>query len=202
MTLLIVSSVLVGVFLGRFVLPSEVISWLDSFVSVALGILVLGVGIELGQSGDVLGKIRTLGWKLVWVPLVIGIGSIGGAVVMGRFLGLPFNESSAVGAGFGWYSLSGVLLTQIYRVDTGALAFLANVFREVLAIITIPIVAKFLGNLEAIAPGGATTMDVTLPLISKTTDEETTIIAFVTGAVLSAVVPILVPFFIGLVKIG
>jgi uncharacterized membrane protein YbjE (DUF340 family) len=41
-------------------------------------------------------------------------------------------------------------------------------------------------------------MDTTLPIISKATDGKTAIIAFVTGLILSILVPILVPIFIGL----
>jgi uncharacterized membrane protein YbjE (DUF340 family) len=83
-------------------------------------------------------------------------------------------------------------------VELGSLAFLSNVFRELLTIIILPFVVKYLGRITSIAPGGATTMDVTLPIIKETAGEETVIPAFVSGAILSILVPILVPFLISL----
>lgn len=198
MTLLILACVSAGVLMGYGVFSPEIIQWFDGFITTALGILLLGVGIELGRSKELWKDLKKLGTHILWLPLAIALGSILGAWVVGTMLGFPPNESTAIGAGFGWYSLSGVLLTQIYQVDTGALAFLSNVFRELLAVLMIPFLAKYLGKLTAIAPGGATTMDVTLPLISRTTDERTTLVAFVTGVVLTMLVPILVPFLIGL----
>ncbi|OWZ84566.1 hypothetical protein CDO51_02055 [Natranaerobius trueperi] len=47
------------------------------------------------------------------------------------------------------------------------MAFLINVFREVIAIICIPFVAKHLGGIASLALGGATTMDITIQLFLK-----------------------------------
>ncbi|HBG01783.1 MAG TPA: hypothetical protein DDW87_09455, partial [Firmicutes bacterium] len=77
-------------------------------------------------------------------------------------------------------------IAQTYDVTLGALALLTNVFREVFAILLIPLIAKNIGKLPAVAPGGATTMDVTLPIIAQNTDAQTTLIAFYSGTVLSA----------------
>lgn len=108
------------------------------------------------------------------------------------------NQASAVGAGFGWYSLSGVILSNIYSVETRALAFMTNIIRELISFILIPILAVRIGNLAAVAPGGATTMDTTLPLIARATDADTAVIALVNGTTLSVMVPLLVPLLIGL----
>lgn len=111
---------------------------------------------------------------------------------------MPMNESAAIGAGFGWYSLSGGLLAKIYSVETGALAFLTNVSRELITFVVTPILAAKAGRMAAVAPGGATTMDTTLPLIARVTDPETALVALVNGTVLSSLVPVLVPLFISL----
>lgn len=66
-------------------------------------------------------------------------------------------------------------------------------FREIIALLSIPIIAKKLSYLTAIAPAGAASMDSTLPVIAEATDPETVVISFVNGAVLSSLVPILVP---------
>ena len=103
---------------------------------------------------------------------------------------------SGSGARFGWYSLSGVILAKLHSTHIGALAFLTNIGRELLAICIIPPVAARFGNLAAIAPGGATAMDTTLPIIARATDGETALLAFTTGVLLSALVPMFVPFLI------
>jgi predicted nucleotide-binding protein (sugar kinase/HSP70/actin superfamily) len=50
----------------------------------------------------------------------------------------------------------------------------------------------------AIAPAGVTSMDTTLLIISESTDNETAIISFSNGLILSTLVPILVPLIYGL----
>jgi len=64
----------------------------------------------------------------------------------------------------------------------------------------IPLIARTAGRLAAVAPGGATAMDVTLPIISQSTDAQTTLVAFYSGTVLSALVPVVVPLIIQLIE--
>ena len=67
-----------------------------------------------------------------------------------------------------------------------------------LSFITIPRIAKRLNYCAAIAPAGVTSMDTTLLIISESTDNETAIISFSNGLILSTLVPILVPLIYGL----
>lgn len=198
MTLLVIGAIAIGALAGFWLLPQEVVGYLDTVTTAALCLMLVGIGLDLGSRRETWARLRALGWKVLLIPLLIAVGSLVGAVAGGFLLGLPVNESSAIGAGFGWYSLSGVLLAKIYSVETGALAFMTNVSREVIAFVLIPVLAVKLGHLVAISPGGATTMDTTLPLISKATDADTTIIAMVSGTALSAMVPLLVPLLIRL----
>ncbi|WP_027365261.1 lysine exporter LysO family protein [Desulfotruncus alcoholivorax] len=198
MTFIVVGAILAGALFGYWILPAGMLGYLDQATSLALCIMLVGVGIDLGSQRQTWLRLRALGWKILLVPVLVAVGSLAGAVAGGTFLGMPFNESSAIGAGFGWYSLSGVLIAKIYSVETGALAFLTNVSRELLAFVLIPVLAAKFGNLVAVSPGGATTMDTTLPLIAKATDADTTVIAVVNGTILSSLVPFLVPVLIHL----
>jgi uncharacterized membrane protein YbjE (DUF340 family) len=112
-------------------------------------------------------------------------------------VGASLRDAASVASGFGWYTLSSVLLA---REDPalGALAFLTNVFREVIALVTIPIIARTLGHLEAIAPAGATAMDTTLPVIDRSTSAQAAVVAFITGVLLSMAVPFVVPLIYGM----
>lgn len=198
MTWIVLGSVIGGIIFGYSIVPDEMIKQMDTIITWALAFLLFMIGIDLGRNKSVIIKIKSLGIKILFIPISIALGSILGASFAGIMLGMPFNESSAVGAGFGWYSLSSIILTQMYNAEIGTLAFLTNVFRELFAFIVIPLIARYIGKYEAIAPGGATTMDITLPLIAKTVGGEVVAMAFISGATLSMLVPVLVPLLIKL----
>lgn len=198
MTYLIICSVIGGILSGLYLIPSSFFSGLDIITSYALAILLFGVGIDIGQNRDIFFQLKEFGLQVIVIPLLVIVGSIIGAVVLGYFLGIAFNEAAAVAAGFGWYSLSGVLISKIHSVELGSLAFLSNVFRELITVLTLPFIVKHFGKLTSIAPGGATTMDVSLPLIKETAGEQMVIPAFINGVILSSLVPILVPLLLNL----
>ena len=197
MVWLIFGSTIFGVGIGFF-LNQQMIQSLDQISTIALALLLFGIGMDLGRNKKIWAGLKNKGFKVILIPLAIAIGSIGAAGLSGLLIDLPLNEGTAIGAGFGWYSLSGIILDQIYSSDIGAMAFLSNIFRELITIIIMPLLAKRVGYLTTIAPGGATSMDTTLPLISKLTNPETTLYAFISGAILSSLVPILVPLLIKL----
>ncbi len=198
MTWIILGSVGIGLALGHWLLPEQVVQYLDTVTTTALYLMLFGIGIDLGRQKEVWVRLWNMGWKVLWLPVLIATGSLAGAAVAGLLIGLPFNESTAIGAGFGWYSLSGVLIAEIYNVETGALAFITNVARELLTFLLVPLVARYIGRFSAVAPGGATAMDTTLPVITKATGSDMAVIAFISGSVLTTLVPILVPFLIQL----
>lgn len=198
MTALIVGAILTGILLGHWVIPASITGYLDSVTTIALCVMLVGVGIDIGSQRETWVRLWRMGLKVLLVPMLVAAGSLAGALAGGAVLGMPVNESTAVGAGFGWYSLSGVLLAKIYNVETGALAFLTNVSRELISFLLIPLLAKKAGRMVVVAPGGATTMDTTLPIIARVTDPETAMVAVINGMVLSSLVPVLVPLFISL----
>jgi uncharacterized membrane protein YbjE (DUF340 family) len=198
MALYIILTVAFGVAFGHFYLPASAAPFIDRFVTCALVVMVFGVGMDIGRNREVWRSIRQMGGKILLVPLAIAVGSLLGACMVKLLVYMPLKEILAVSAGLGWYSLSGILIADLYSVELGATAFLSNVFRELLAFILIPILVGYVGKLAAIAPGGATTMDSTLPLITKVTDAETALVAFMSGLVLTTIVPFLVPFLLTL----
>jgi uncharacterized membrane protein YbjE (DUF340 family) len=111
------------------------------------------------------------------------------------FFGLSAGKGLALSAGFGWYSLSGVLISDMGDAMLGSAAFLANMIREALALVLIPVLAVTRRPYTAIGVGGATAMDVTLPLIEQCIGPDAVPVSFTSGAVLSMLVPVLVPLF-------
>jgi uncharacterized membrane protein YbjE (DUF340 family) len=200
MTWKILGSLVLGVLTGLLLLPEGASNLLGPLTDISLAVLLFTVGFELGQDAELGQKIRNLPRISLVVPFVVAVGSLLGAVFAGLAVNVPMGDGALAGAGFGWYSLSAVIIAQDYAVTTGALALLTNVFREVFAILLIPFVARKVGYLPAVAPGGATAMDVTLPIIAQSTDAQTTLVAFYSGTVLSALVPIVVPLLIAFLQ--
>lgn len=197
MSLKILLSVASGMGIGYFFLPASVNASTDIIIDIGLMLLLFFVGMDIGKHKDVLDKLKGLGFKVLLIPLVIIIGSVVGGMVAGPLIGLPYNEAGAIGSGLGWYTLSSMMLST-YSTELSALAFLSNVVREIMALITIPLIAKYIGHFEAIAPSAATAMDTCLPVISSSTDSETTIVAFITGVICTMAVPIILPIILNL----
>lgn len=195
MTLTIVISIIAGIFCGKFMLPDMMVSHLDSMATISLDILLLLVGMEVGSNKNIINDIKSSGRAAIIVPLSIVAGSLMGGLSAGIIFGIPSNISLSIASGFGWYSLSGIMLTNLADAQVGTIAFLTNVLREVTAVVSIPFIAKYLGHYCAIAPAGATSMDTTLPLISRSTSPGVVIVSFVNGVILSSLVPLLVSFF-------
>lgn len=197
MSFSIILAVAAGIVSGLFLFPEAFSQHIGLIIDIGLCLLLFFVGMDIGRNKEIINQIKAIGYKILLIPVGVALGSIVGSILAGFALGLPINESSAIGAGFGWYTLSAIELSK-YSVETGALAFITNVCREVFALISIPYIAKYLGYLEAIAPAGATAMDTSLPVISKSTDSNTAVVSFISGVVLSTLVPILVPILISL----
>ncbi|NBG87638.1 lysine exporter LysO family protein [Isachenkonia alkalipeptolytica] len=192
MSITILLTVALGVLSGIFLFPESLQESMGFWISFGLGLLLFFVGIDIGSNRGILGRIRRIGFKVFLVPLMVAVGSILGTTLAGIVMGMNLAESAAIGAGFGWYSLSAIELSK-HSAYLGTLAFVTNISREVIALVSIPFIAKYIGKLEAIAPAGATAMDTVLPVISRSTNAHIAIISFITGVVLSSMVPILVP---------
>ncbi len=164
----------------------------------ALYVLLFLVGVSVGGSTETLTVLRRVNWKIVLVPVVVIVGTLLGAGLVVQFLpGMSLREGTAVGAGFGYYSLSSVLIGQIYSENLGVVALLANIMREMLTLLLTPLLTRYLGKLAPIAAGGATAMDTTLPIITRFTGSEYAVIAVFSGVVLTILVPFLVLLILG-----
>jgi len=198
MLLLIFLSIMTGLIAGFYNwIPPGIQHDLDRLITYGVCLIVFSVGVKIGRNRDAWRQMKALGAKVLLLPATVAAGTLLGSLIVSLFIPIGFRETLAVGAGFGWYSLSGVLLMQLHSAELGALAFLSNVFRELLSIITIPLLARYTGPFTIIAPGGATTMDTTLPLISRFCSANSSLLAFINGFILSLLVPILIPLFIG-----
>lgn len=164
----------------------------------ALWLLMALLGLSLGADRKFGEILRSLRPRLLLLPLATTVGTFLGACVGSCFLAWSVSECLAMGAGFAYYSLSSVFITQYKGADLGAAALLCNVFRELFTLLFTPLLVKFLGPPAAISSGGATTMDTTLPVIAKSAGTEWVFPAILHAMILDFSVPFWVTLFCSL----
>lgn len=184
-------------FLAGAVLPEFPELNYGSITAWVLNALLFMIGVQFAQSGISLRSAFVRADTLI-VPLATIAGSLAGGLLAGLPFGLGAGKSLALAAGFGWYSLSGVLIADLGDPALGSAAFLANLIREAIALVIIPLLAMTKRPYAAIGVGGATAMDVTLPLVEQCVGPEAVPVSFASGALLSLLVPVLVPLFFSL----
>lgn len=193
MSWLILLTVCGGVALGHWALSPAQVDAIAQIGPWALSLVLFTIGFDLAQDKTAWQRFARLGWRVLLMPLATVIGSLLGTALIGPWLGFSPFEAMSIGAGLGWYSLSGVILNNLGYTTLGAIAFLSNVLRELIAIASIPWLATRYGPFLPIATGGATTMDTTLSILSRYGTNESIMTALINGIILTAVVPILVP---------
>lgn len=99
--------------------------------------LLFLVGIQLRNSGMTLKQI-VLNRRGMIVAVVVVASSLVGGLINAFILDLPLNTALAMASGFGWYSLSGILLTESFGPVIGSSAFFNDLARELVAIMLIP----------------------------------------------------------------
>ncbi len=183
-------------FLSGYFVP--LFDWFqERYTTYLLYALLFLIGVQMVRN-EVDLKRAMLHPATFFVPLLTMLGSLAGGVALAGVFELEAGKALSLAAGFGWYSLSGVLITEMGDPVLGAAGFLINVVRESIALLSIPFLARVNMPMAAIGVGGATSMDVTLPLIERSCGTGYVPLSIVNGAVLSMLVPILVPFFFSL----
>jgi len=194
-SLVILSFFAAGLLLGIYRLfPAEILANNISFY--VLCALMFSVGISIGNDPSSISKFRHLNPRLLFLPLMTIAGTLLGVLAVSFFLkNRSVTECLAVGSGFGYYSLSSILITQYKGIELGTIALLSNIMREVITLLLAPWMVKYFGNLSPISAGGATTMDTTFPIIIRYSGKEFAIVSIYHGFILDFTVPFLVTFF-------
>ena len=189
-------AVIVGILLGYFI-KSYINFDISLLIQFGLYLLLFFIGIDIGKNDNILNDLKKLNKKVLFLPFITVISSLAGGAVASILLSLSIGEAVAISAGMGWYSFSAIELSKV-SVELGGIAFLSNIFRELLAIFLIPVIAKKIGSFESISVAGATAMDSVLPIINRSNPAEISIISFYSGLVISIIVPILIPILVNI----
>jgi len=175
-------------------------SWAESGTDFyALCALMFCVGVSVGGDGEILTKVRSLDRRLMLLPLLTIAGTLGGSALAALLLdGRRTADCMAIGSGMGYYSLSSIFITQYRGVELGTIALMSNIIREVATLLFAPLMARWFGPLAPVTAGGATTMDTTLPIITRVSGERYVVLSLFHGALTDFSVPFLVTFFCSL----
>ncbi len=196
-SLIIISFFVLGIITSYFsILPEFLLN--DNISNYILYILMLFVGISIGLDKKAFKIIKQVKLKILLVPLSTIIGTLLGVAIFSVFISdVSLKNSLAIGSGFGYYSLSSILITKMSGETMGVIALVSNIIREIITLLLTPFFAKYFGKLAPISSGGATSMDTTLPIITRSVGKEYAMISIFHGTILTIIVPFLVTFILG-----
>lgn len=204
-SLLIVGCFAAGCLVGwQEWLPHTLLAEVDTYSKYALYALMLLVGLSIGSDPKIREIVFSLRLKMFVVPLATIVGTFAGTALVALFLSpwtLP--QVLAAGSGFGYYSLSSILITELMAptlgnqeaAALGTLALMANIVRELMVLLGAPLLVRCFGPLAPICAGGATTMDTTLPIIARYSGQAYVFIAIFHAILIDLSVPFFVSFF-------
>lgn len=194
-SLIIVGFFVLGALCGVYhLIPYDVTQSKLSFY--ALCALMFSVGVSVGNDPQTLRNFRSLNPRLIFLPVMTILGTLAGCAVVSLFLShRSVTDCMAVGAGFGYYSLSSIFITEYKGPELGTIALLSNITREIITLLFAPLLVRWFGNLAPISAGGATTMDTTLPIITRYSGQSFVVVSIFHGFVVDFSVPFLVTLF-------
>ena len=123
-SLVIVAFFAVGCLAGLWTEPDMQGSSLSTWVLYAL---MFCVGVTLGNDRTLAGRVRRLDRRLALLPVATAVGTLGGAALAAPFFGADSAvtsaaDSLAVGAGFGYYSLSSIFIADLRGAELATVA--------------------------------------------------------------------------------
>lgn len=193
-SIIIILFFIVGILVGSSDFFINIDSSNLSFYSLCA--LMFFVGLSIGNDTSILKSFKTINPRLILLPIVTIIGTLVGTALVSFLLsGRSLADCLAVGSGFGYYSLSSIFITEYKGAELGTVALLSNIIREIIALLLAPLLVTYFGKLAPISAGGATTMDTTLPIITKYSGEAFIIVSIFHGFVVDLSVPFLVVLF-------
>lgn len=194
-SLIIIAFFIVGCIVGVLhIIPIDITKYDVSLY--ALYALMFCVGFSIGNDPQTIQRFRAINPRLAFLPIMTIIGTLAGTAAVSLVLSeRSATDCMAVGAGFGYYSLSSIFITEYKGAELGTIALLSNILREMMTLLFAPLMVRWFGNLAPISAGGATSMDTTLPIITRYTGNDYAVVSIFHGFLVDFTVPFLVTFF-------
>lgn len=195
-SLIIISFFIAGIVVGYLEFLPESIAQND-FSNYVLYALIFLVGMTISSDLTSWKFLKREKKIVLLIPAATIIGTFLGVGLASLFLAeINLQQSLAVGAGFGYYSLSSIMIGNLTSAGLGIIALLANISREIITLLLTPLMVRYFGRIAPICSGGATSMDTTLPVITRFCGRQYAVIAILHGAVLTILVPIIITIIV------
>ncbi|MFI3315201.1 MAG: lysine exporter LysO family protein [Rikenellaceae bacterium] len=194
-SIIIVSFFILGLMLARFDLLSEAF-YNESYSSYVLYVMIICVGMSIGGDIKLLDATKKYGYRIFLPPVATIVGTLGGALILGIcWSGRSVVDCLTVSSGFGYYSISSIITTELRGEELGVVSLISNVCREVFTLLFTPLLVVAFGKVAPICSGGATTIGTTLPIITTFSGKEFAIVAIFHGFVIDLLMPFIVSLF-------
>lgn len=188
------SCVIIGLIIGQFFALDKLPISLDSVIKGLLMLLILLVGMSLSHAGMTLKQVLVNKRGVQMSVIFCSSVSFGGVLFALLKDDVGIMQGLAMVSGYGWYSLSGIIMTDAYGAVWGSVALLNDLLREFVALAFIPLLIKRYPS-TAVGLGGVTTMDFTLPIIQSSGGNQIVPLAMSFGFIVNIISPILMVIF-------
>jgi uncharacterized membrane protein YbjE (DUF340 family) len=202
-SLIVVGFFVLGCLLGwSGTLPDVILE--NNITIYVLYLLMFLVGLSIGSDEKLKQVLSGIRPQLLLLPLSTIIGTLSFTALASLFISKwSVFDCLAVGSGFAYYSLSSILVTEMktaslgiqLATELGTIALMANIIREIFALLGAPLFVRYFGRLAPICAGGATTMDTTLPVITRYAGKDLVFVSILHGILVDLTVPFFVSFF-------
>lgn len=193
-SLLILAAFLLGLGLGACDALPELLT-APSAALWTLWLFMFLVGVSIGCDRRFMEILRSLRPQILLLPLATTAGTFAGVAIGSIFLPIALTDCLAIGAGFGYYSLSSIFIGQYRGLELGAIALVCNILRELFTLLLAPLIVKYAGPASLVSCGGCTTSDTTLPVIARWAGRDWILPAVLHAMILDFSVPFWVILF-------
>lgn len=169
--------------LASLVLPSS-----NTFLLLMIGI----IGADLAQIR--LSR-QWVSPAMLALPGLVVVGSMLGGALVAWLADVPLKAGLALSSGYGWFSMSSVMVAEALGKAYGTMALSIDLLRELLAFVILYAVGRW-WPLVGLAAAGASAMDSSLPIIKQVCSPSAIPMAMVSGFLLTLLAPFMMSLFL------
>ena len=129
------------------------------------------------------------------LPGLVVVGSMLGGSLVAWLADVPLKAGLALSSGYGWFSLSSVMVAEALGKAYGTMALSIDLLRELLAFVILYAVGRW-WPVVGLAAAGATAMDSSLPIIKQVCSPSVIPMAMVSGFLLTLLAPFMMSLFL------
>ena len=153
-------------------------------------------GVDMGKQGF-FKELKKAGWRVILFCAGTLAGTLLAVLACSPLLPLTAKDALIVASGMGWYSLA-TGLVMVYSPVLSVAVFVSCLSRELLAMFLMPLLWKKFQVPELVSLSGCASMSPSVAAATVTGDQTFVFYGMISGSLVSALVPVMVPLFIAL----